>query len=91
VNVWSRIGSTLENNQAVATIVDKLAQQVKPNATSVEMINHMDMESVQLKTQFVVLFQNQKAEEMKVTQMGGQLYKLTMLFKYMQHKHHTPN
>jgi hypothetical protein len=84
VNVWSGIGSALENNQAVATIVGKLVQQVKVNATAVEKINHANMESANLKTQCVGLYQNQKAEEMKVTQLGGQLYQLTMLLKQIQ-------
>jgi hypothetical protein len=66
--------------------VGKLVQQVKLNATSVEKINHANMESVQLKTQFVCLYQNQKAEEMKVTQLGGQLYQLTMILKKMQNE-----
>jgi Na+/H+ antiporter NhaD/arsenite permease-like protein len=34
MNVWSGIGSALENNHAVATIVGNLVQQVKLNATS---------------------------------------------------------
>jgi hypothetical protein len=74
VNVWSGIGSALENNQAVVTIFGKLVQQVKLNATAVEKINHGNMESCHLKTQFVELYQNQKAEEIKVTQLGGHLY-----------------
>jgi hypothetical protein len=84
MNVWSGIGSALENNQAAATILGKLAQQVELNATSVEKMNHANMESAHLKTQFVGLYQNQIAEEMKVTQLGGQLYQLTMLLKQMQ-------
>jgi hypothetical protein len=44
------------------------------------------MESVQLKTQFVGLYQHQKAEEMKVAQLGGKLYQLAMLLKQMQHE-----
>jgi hypothetical protein len=76
----------LQNNQAVATIVGKLVQQVKLNTTAVEKINHVNMESVHLKTQFVGLYQNQKAEEMKVTQLGGQFYQLTMILKHMQHE-----
>jgi uncharacterized circularly permuted ATP-grasp superfamily protein len=35
VNVLSGIGYALENNQAVATSVGKLVQQVKLNATAV--------------------------------------------------------
>jgi hypothetical protein len=84
VTVWSGIGSILENNQAVATIFGKLVQQVKLNATAVEKVNHANMESSHLKTHFVGLYQNQKAEEMKVTQLGGKLYQLTMLLKQMK-------
>jgi hypothetical protein len=49
VNVWSSIGYSLENNLAMATIVGKLVYQVKLNATAVARINHVNMESVQLK------------------------------------------
>jgi hypothetical protein len=86
VNVWSGIGSALDNNQAVATIVGKLVQQVKLYATAVEKVNHANMEYAHLKTQFVVMYQNQKAEETQVTQLGGKLYQLTMLLKQMQHE-----
>jgi hypothetical protein len=88
VNVWSGIGSALDDNQAVAIIMGKLVQQVKLNAITVEKINHANIESVQLETQFVGLYQNQKAEEMKVTQLGGKLYQLTMLLKQMQQEQH---
>jgi hypothetical protein len=71
VNVWSGIGSSLEHNQSAATIMGKLVQQVKLNTTAVEKVNQANMESVHLKTQFVGLYQNQKAEEMKVTHLGG--------------------
>jgi hypothetical protein len=54
VNVWSGIGSALENNQAVDTIVGKLVQQTKLNTAAVEqVVNHANMESAHLKTQFV--------------------------------------
>jgi hypothetical protein len=84
VNVWSGVGSSLENNQAVASIVSKLAHQVKLNAAALERANQANLESGQLKTQFVGLYQSQKAEEMKVTKLGGQLYQLTMLLNQMQ-------
>jgi uncharacterized protein YqfB (UPF0267 family) len=83
VNVWSGIGYTLENNQAVATIVGKLVKQVTLNATAVEKVNQANVEYVHLKTQFVGLYQNQKSEEMQVTHIGGQLYQLTKLFNQM--------
>jgi hypothetical protein len=60
MNVWSGIGSSLELYQAVATIVGRLVQQVKLNATSVEKINHANMESAHFKTQFVGCYQNEK-------------------------------
>jgi hypothetical protein len=84
VNVWSGVGSALEKNQAVAAIVSKLAHQVKLNVTALEMANQANLESGQLKTQFVGLYQRQKAEEMKVTQLGCQFYQLTMLLNQMQ-------
>jgi hypothetical protein len=84
VNVWSGVGSDLKNNQAIASIVSKLSHQVKLNATALERVNQANLESGQLKTQFVGLYQSQKAEEMKVTQLGGQLYQLTMRLSQMQ-------
>jgi hypothetical protein len=63
--------------------VSKLAHQVKLNATALERFNQANLESGQLKTQFVGLYQSQKAEEMKVTQLGGQLYQLTMFLNQM--------
>jgi hypothetical protein len=85
VNVWSSMGSALENNQAVASIVSKLAHQVKLNDTALERVNQANLESGQLKTQFVGLYQSQKAEEMKATHLGGQLYQFsTMLLNQIQ-------
>jgi hypothetical protein len=78
------VGSALEKNQAVATLVGKIAHQVKFNATAVEKANQANVESGHLKTQFVGLYQSQKAEEMSVTQLVGQLYQLTMLLNQMQ-------
>jgi hypothetical protein len=86
-NVWSGIGFALENNQAVATIVGKLGQQAKLNATSVEKVNQANMEYVHLKTHFVGLYKDKKVEEMKVTQLGGQYYQLAILLSQM-HKEH---
>jgi hypothetical protein len=71
--------------------LDKLVQQVTLNATAVEKINQANMESVQLKAQFVGLYQNQKAEEIKVTQLGGQLYQLAMLLKKCNMNSSKPN
>jgi hypothetical protein len=84
VNFWSGIGSAFENNQVVATIVGNLVQQMKLNATAVEKLNQANIEYVHLKTQFVGLYQHQKAEKMKVTQLVGKLYQLTMLLNQMK-------
>jgi hypothetical protein len=84
LNVWRGMGSALEINQTVADIVSKLSHQVKLNATALERVNQANLESGQLKTQCMGLYQSQKAEEMKVTQLGGQLYQLTMLLNQMQ-------
>jgi hypothetical protein len=78
-NVWSGVGSALEKNQAVTTIVGKFSHQVKLSAKAVEKANQANVDSGHFKTQFVGLYQSQKAEEIKVTQLGGQLYQLTML------------
>jgi hypothetical protein len=77
VNVWSGVESTLENNQAVTTILGKISHQVKLNATAVEKVNQANVEPSHLKTWFVGLYQSQKAEKLKVNQLGGKLYQLT--------------
>jgi hypothetical protein len=59
VNVWRGIGTALENNQPVATIVGKIAHQVKLNATAVDRANQENTESGNLKTQFVGVYQSQ--------------------------------
>jgi hypothetical protein len=91
VDVCSGIGSALEDNQTVATIVGTLVQQVKLNATSVETANQENVESVHLKTQFVGLYQNQKVEEMKAPQLVGQLHQLTMILNQIQQEHQQHN
>jgi hypothetical protein len=88
MNVWSGNGSALINNQAVATIAGNRVIYVRLNATAVDKINHANIEYVQLKNQFVGLYQNQKAEEMKVTHLGEHLYQLSMLLKQIQHEQH---
>jgi hypothetical protein len=67
VNIWSGIGSALEDNQAVAKLVSKLHQKVKVNAGNVgaEMAkeNQANSEAITLKTQLVGMYQTQRAEE----------------------------
>jgi hypothetical protein len=69
----------LENNEAVATIVGKISHQVKLNSTEVKKVNQANAESDHMNTQFVGLYQSQKAEELKVTQLVGNLYQLDLL------------
>jgi hypothetical protein len=67
--------------------VGKIAQQVSINAgnlvTSVAKSNQVNADSGNLKTQFVGM-QTQRSEEVKVTQIGGKLYQLTMLLNLVQ-------
>jgi hypothetical protein len=69
----------------VDTIVGKIDHQMKCNATAVEKVNQANVEAGHLKTQFVVLYKSQKAQDMKVTQICGQLYQLTLILNQMQH------
>jgi hypothetical protein len=91
VNVWSGVGSALEDNQAVAKIMGKLAHRVKLNVNAMEKFHQVNVESVHLKTQFVGLYQSQKSEEMEVTQLGEQLYHLTMLLNQMRQEQQQKN
>jgi hypothetical protein len=63
VNVWSGIGTALENNQAVVNLAGKIAQQVNINArnlsAAVSKANQANTDSGQLKTQFVGMYQIQ--------------------------------
>jgi hypothetical protein len=67
VDMWSGIGTALENNQAVANLVGKLAQQVKVNAgnvgTAMAKANRVNTDSGALKTHLVGVYQNKCSEE----------------------------
>jgi hypothetical protein len=88
VNMWSGIGAALEDNQAVANLVSKLHQQVKANAGNVgaamAKANQANSEATTLKTQLVGMYQTQRAEEEKLTQVNGQLYQLTLILNQTQ-------
>jgi hypothetical protein len=68
--------------------VGKIAQQVKIYVgnlgTTVAKSNQENVDSGNLKTQFVGMYQTKKAEELKVTHIGGQLYQLVMLLNQVQ-------
>jgi hypothetical protein len=64
--------------------VSKLAHQVKLNAAALERVNQANLKSGQLKTKFVGLYHSQKSEEIKVKQLGGELYQLNMILNQMQ-------
>jgi hypothetical protein len=86
--MWSGIGATLEDNHAVANLVSKLHQQIKVNDGNVGMamakINQAHSEAAALKTQLVLMYQTQRAEEKKLTQVNGQLYQLTLILNQTQ-------
>jgi hypothetical protein len=93
--MWSSIGATFENNQAVANIVKKLDQQVKVNAgnvgTAMAKANQAIADAAALKTQLVGMYQTQRSEEEKLTQVNRQLYQLNMILnqfwqEFWQHK-----
>jgi hypothetical protein len=86
--MWSGIGAALEDNQAMANLVSKLHQQVKVNAGNVgaamAKANQANLEANTLKTQLVGMYQTQRAEEEKLTQVNGQLYQLTLILNQNQ-------
>jgi hypothetical protein len=59
-NIWSGIGTGLENNQAVANLVGKITQQVKVNAgnagTVMAKANQDNVDSGALKMQLVGMY-----------------------------------
>jgi hypothetical protein len=66
VNVWSRVSTALENNQAVVTLVGKIAQQNTITAGRLEKLvakaNRVTSEEGQLQAQVLSLNQSQRAE-----------------------------
>jgi hypothetical protein len=69
VNVWSRVGTALENNQAVATLMVKSVQQVTTTAGRLKKLvakaNRVTSEEGQLRAQVLSLNHSQRAEKTK--------------------------
>jgi hypothetical protein len=88
VNVWSGVGTALENNQAVVTLVEKIAQQVTFTAGRLEKLvaksNRLTSEEGQLRAQVLNLNHNQRAEESKTNQIVGQMHRLALLLNQVQ-------
>jgi hypothetical protein len=88
VNVWSGVGTNLENNQAVVTLVGKTVQQVTATTGRLENLvvksNRVTSEEGQLQAQVLSLNQNQRAEESKTNQIVGQLHTLSLLLNQVQ-------
>jgi hypothetical protein len=83
VNLWSRVGTTLEDNQAVATLVGKNAQQVTTTAGRLEKqlakANRVTSEEGQLRAQVLSLNHSQRAEGATTNQIVDQLHTLALL------------
>jgi hypothetical protein len=88
VNVWSEVGTALENNQAVALLVGKIAQQVTTTAGRLEKLvakaNRVTLEEGQLRAQVFSLHQIQRAEETKTNNIVGQMHTLVLLLNQVQ-------
>jgi hypothetical protein len=86
--MWSGIRSALEDNQAVANIVSKLHQQVKANTgnvgAAIAKANQANLEATALKNELVGMYQTQRTEEKKLTQVNVQLYQLTLILNQAQ-------
>jgi hypothetical protein len=86
--MWSGIGADLEDNQAVANLVINLHPQVKVNAgnvgTAMAKANQANSDAAALKTQLVGMYQTQRSEDEKLTQVNGQLYQLTLILNQTQ-------
>jgi hypothetical protein len=87
-NVWSGVGTALENNQAVATLVGKFAQQATATAGRLEKLvakyNRVTSEEGQLRAQVLSLNQNQRAEESKTNQIAGHMHTFALLLNHVQ-------
>jgi hypothetical protein len=88
VNVWSEVGTALDNNQAVAKLVEKNAQQATATAGRLEKLvaksNRVTSEEGQLQAQVLILNQNQRARESKTNQIVGQMHTLALLLNQVQ-------
>jgi hypothetical protein len=87
-NVWSGVGTALEKNQAVATLVGKIAQQVTTTTGRLEKLvakaNRMTSEEGQLRAQVLSLNKSQRAEETKTNQIVGQMHTSALLLNQVQ-------
>jgi hypothetical protein len=88
VNMWSGLGTVLENNQAGANLVGRIAQQVKAtDGSSKEVSQNANQASAAVdgaRVQLVVVLKDQWDEEFKVSQIGGDLLQLTQLLDHVQ-------
>jgi hypothetical protein len=88
VNLWSGIGVALENNQAVANLIGRIAQQVKVTAGSVKQaiqrVNQASVKVASVRAQVVVVSKKQSDEEVKVGPIGGQLLQLNHFLANVQ-------
>jgi hypothetical protein len=86
--MWSDIGAALEDNQAVTNHVSKLHQQVKVNSgnvgTAMAKANQANSDTAALKTHLVGMYQTQRSEEKRLTQVNGQLYQVTLILNQTQ-------
>jgi hypothetical protein len=88
VNRWSGIGAALADNHAVANLVSKLHQQVKANVSNVGAVmakeKQANSDANTLKPQLVGMYQTQRAEDEKLTQVNGQFYQLILILNQTQ-------
>jgi hypothetical protein len=88
VNMWSGIRAAFEYNQAVSNLVSRIHQKVKVNAgnfgAAMAKANQANSETAALKTHLVGMYQTQRAEEEKLTQVNGQLYQLALILNQTQ-------
>jgi hypothetical protein len=88
VNLWSGLGTSLKNNQTVASLVGRIAQQVRATAGSLNQASqkayHASAAVFVIRAQVVVVLKKQRYEELKVSHIGGQLMQLTQLVVHFQ-------
>jgi hypothetical protein len=93
LQIWvlEKAYAALEDNQAVANLASKITQQVKVNAanagivgTAMAKANQANADDVALKTQLVGMYQTQRSEEAKLTQVNGQVYQLTLILNQVR-------
>jgi hypothetical protein len=88
INVWSGLGLALGKNQAVASLMGRISQQVRAIAGTVnqasQKANQASVEVAGVRSQVVQVSKQQRHDEVKVQEFGCHLMQLTQLLVHVQ-------